>query len=57
MEGASDPLTQVVIQRLRIGQQIGEAAAYGVVTVVVTIVIATLALRKLFTVFTEEARG
>ena len=32
------------------------AAAYGVVTVIITIVVATAALRTLFKVFTEEAR-
>ena len=55
--GNTKTLPYLLYERAFIGQQIGEAAAYGVVTVVVTIVIATLALRKIFTVFTEEAKG
>ena len=55
--GNTKTLPYLLYERAFIGQQIGEAAAYGVVTVVVTIAIATLALRKIFTVFTEEAKG
>ena len=54
--GGTKTLPYLLYERAFIGQQIGEAAAYGVVTVVVTIVLATLALRTLFKVFTEEAR-
>lgn len=55
--GGTKTLPYLLYERAFIGQQIGEAAAYGVVTVVVTIVLATLALRTVFKVFTEEARG
>lgn len=55
-KGAGDTktLSYLLYERAFIGQQIGEAAAYGVVTVIVTIVVATFALRMLFKVFTEE---
>jgi sorbitol/mannitol transport system permease protein len=57
-KGAGDTKTlpYLLYERAFIGQQIGEAAAYGVVTVIITIVVATAALRTLFKVFTEEAR-
>lgn len=57
-KGAGDTKTlpYLLYERAFIGQQIGEAAAYGVITVILTIVAATLALRTLFKVFTEEAR-
>jgi len=51
--GNTKTLSYLLYERAFIGQQIGEAAAYGVVTVLVTIVVATLALRTLFKVFTE----
>lgn len=54
--GGTKTLPYLLYERAFIGQQIGEAAAYGVVTVLVTIIVATLALRTLFKVFTEEAR-
>lgn len=54
--GGSKTLPYLLYERAFIGQQIGEAAAYGVVTVLLTIIVATLALRTLFKVFTEEAR-
>ena len=54
--GGTKTLPYLLYERAFIGQQIGEAAAYGVITVVVTIVLATLALRTMFKVFTEEAR-
>lgn len=54
--GGTKTLPYLLYERAFIGQQIGEAAAYGVVTVIVTIVLATAALRTMFTVFTEEAR-
>ena len=44
--GNTKTLAYLLYERAFIGQQIGEAAAYGVITVIVTIVIATLALRK-----------
>ena len=52
--GNTKTLSYLLYERAFIGQQIGEAAAYGVVTVIVTIVVATLTLRLLFKVFTEE---
>lgn len=52
--GGTKTLPYLLYERAFIGQQVGEAAAYGVVTVVLIIVIATVALRKVFTVFTEE---
>ena len=53
--GNTKTLPYLLYERAFIGQQIGEAAAYGVITVIVTIALATLALRNIFTVFTEEA--
>ncbi len=38
------------------GYSIGQASAIGVVSVVITIVVATFALRTLFSIFTVEAR-
>ena len=55
--GSTKTLPYLLYERAFIGQQIGEAAAYGVITVIVTIVLATLALRTVFKVFTEEAKG
>jgi sorbitol/mannitol transport system permease protein len=55
--GNTKTLPYLLYERAFIGQQIGEAAAYGVVTVVVTIVLATLALRSMFKIFTEEANS
>jgi sorbitol/mannitol transport system permease protein len=57
-KGAGDTKTiaYLLYERAFIGQQIGEAAAYGVITVIVTIVFATAALRTMFRIFTEEAR-
>lgn len=52
--GGTKTLPYLLYERAFIGQQIGEAAAYGVVTVVLIIVLATFALRKIFTVFSEE---
>ena len=55
-KGAGDTKTiaYLLYERAFIGQQIGEAAAYGVITVIVTIVLATVALRTMFKIFTEE---
>jgi sorbitol/mannitol transport system permease protein len=54
--GNTKTIAYLLYERAFIGQQIGEAAAYGVITVIVTIVFATAALRTMFKVFTEEAR-
>ncbi len=55
--GDSKTLSYLLYERAFIGQQVGEAAAYGVVTVIVTIAVTTVALRTLFRVFTEEGGG
>lgn len=54
---ASSNLPFYIYQRAFLGFDIGQAAAMGVVTVVATIIVATLALRLIFTSFTgkEEA--
>jgi sorbitol/mannitol transport system permease protein len=54
--GNTKTIAYLLYERAFIGQQIGEAAAYGVITVIVTIAIATAALRTMFKIFTEEAR-
>lgn len=54
--GGTKTLPYLLYERAFIGQEIGEAAAYGVVTVILTIIVTTIALRFLFRVFTEEAR-
>jgi sorbitol/mannitol transport system permease protein len=54
--GNTKTIAYLLYERAFIGQQIGEAAAYGVITVIVTIAIATTALRTMFKIFTEEAR-
>ena len=55
--GNSKTLPYLLYERAFIGQQVGEAAAYGVVTVIVTIAATTIALRTMFKVFTEEGGG
>ena len=54
--GNTKTIAYLLYERAFIGQQVGEAAAYGVITVILTIVFATLALRTMFSIFTEEAR-
>jgi len=54
--GGTKTLSYLLYERAFIGLNIGEAAAFGVVTVVVTIVVATVALRTLFKVFVQGAR-
>ncbi|MDN5762907.1 MAG: sugar ABC transporter permease [Microlunatus sp.] len=53
--GNTKTIAYLLYERAFIGQQVGEAAAYGVITVILTIVFATLALRTMFKIFTEEA--
>ncbi|HEY9292555.1 MAG TPA: sugar ABC transporter permease [Microlunatus sp.] len=55
--GHSKTLSYLLYERAFIGQQVGEAAAYGVVTVIVTLAVSTIALRTMFRVFTEEGGG
>jgi sorbitol/mannitol transport system permease protein len=54
--GGTKTLPYLLYERAFIGQEIGEAAAYGVITVILTIIVTTIALRTLFRVFNEEAR-
>jgi sorbitol/mannitol transport system permease protein len=51
--GGTKTLSYLLYERAFIGLNIGEAAAFGVVTVVVTMLVATIALRTLFRVFIE----
>jgi sorbitol/mannitol transport system permease protein len=49
--GGTKTLAYLLYERAFVGMNVGQAAAYGVVTVLITIVVATLALRTLFKVF------
>jgi len=49
--GGTKTLAYLLYERAFIGLDVGQAAAYGVVTVVLTIIVATIALRTLFKVF------
>ncbi|NHA69964.1 carbohydrate ABC transporter permease [Phycicoccus flavus] len=49
--GGTKTLAYLLYERAFIGLDIGQAAAYGVVTVVLTLIVATVALRTLFKVF------
>jgi sorbitol/mannitol transport system permease protein len=49
--GGTKTLSYLLYERAFIGLEVGQAAAYGVVTVIVTIIIATVALRSLFQIF------
>lgn len=49
--GGTKTLAFLLYERAFIGMNVGQAAAYGVVTVLLTIIIATLSLRSLFKVF------
>jgi sorbitol/mannitol transport system permease protein len=51
--GGTKTLSYLLYERAFIGLNIGEAAAFGVVTVAVTLLVATVALRTLFKVFIE----
>lgn len=51
--GGTKTLSYLLYERAFIGLNIGEAAAFGVITVLVTIAGATIALRSLFKVFIE----
>ena len=55
--GGTKTLSYLLYERAFVGLEIGEAAAYGVLTVIITIIVATVALRTLFKIFqTEGAR-
>lgn len=49
--GNTKTLSYLLYERAFIGLDVGQAAAFGVVTVVITILVATIALRTLFKVF------
>lgn len=49
--GGTKTLSYLLYERAFIGLNVGEAAAYGVVTVILTIIVASVALRTLFRVF------
>lgn len=51
--GGTKTLSYLLYERAFIGLDVGQAAAYGVVTVIITIAVATAALRSLFRVFME----
>jgi sorbitol/mannitol transport system permease protein len=51
--GGTKTLSYLLYERAFVGLNVGEAAAYGVVTVLLTIVVATVALRNLFKVFMD----
>jgi len=51
--GGTKTLSYLLYERAFIGLDVGQAAAFGVVTVIITIVVATVALRTLFRVFME----
>lgn len=52
--GGTKTLSYLLYERAFVGLEVGEAAAYGVMTVLVTIVVASVALRTLFKVFSKE---
>jgi sorbitol/mannitol transport system permease protein len=52
--GGTKTLSYLLYERAFVGLEVGEAAAYGVITVLVTIVVAMVALRSLFKVFSTE---
>ncbi len=49
--GGTKTLAYLLYERAFIGLDVGQAAAYGVVTVVLTVIVATVALKTLFKVF------
>lgn len=52
--GGTKTLPYLLYERAFVGLEIGEAAAYGVLTVILTIIVATIALRLLFKIFRTE---
>ena len=49
--GGTKTLAYLLYERAFIGLDVGQAAAYGVVTVILTMIVATIALKTLFKVF------
>lgn len=54
--GGTKTLAYLIYERAFVGLEVGEAAAYGVVTVIITLLIASVALRTLFKIFTEGTK-
>lgn len=52
--GGTKTLPYLLYERAFVGLELGEAAAYGVLTVILTIIVATIALRTLFRIFKGE---
>jgi sorbitol/mannitol transport system permease protein len=52
--GGTKTLSYLLYERAFVGLEVGEAAAYGVMTVILTIIVAMVALRTLFKVFAKE---
>lgn len=52
--GGTKVLSYLLYERAFVGLEIGEAAAYGVVAVIITIAVAIVVLRLLFKIFTSE---
>ena len=52
--GGTKTLSYLLYERAFVGLEIGEAAAYGVITVLLTIIVASVALRLLFKIFSSE---
>lgn len=52
--GGSKTLPYLLYERAFVGLNVGEAAAYGVVTVILTIIVASIALRTLFRIFSQQ---
>ena len=52
--GGTKTLPYMLYERAFVGLEVGEAAAYGVFTVIITIIFATLLLRSLFKIFSKE---
>ncbi|SJN39956.1 Various polyols ABC transporter, permease component 1 [Microbacterium esteraromaticum] len=52
--GGTKTLPYLLYERAFVGLEVGEAAAYGVLTVILTIIVATVALRTLFKIFRTE---
>lgn len=52
--GGTKTLSYLLYERAFVGLEIGEAAAYGVITVILTIAVALVALRTLFKIFSND---
>jgi sorbitol/mannitol transport system permease protein len=52
--GGTKTLSYLLYERAFVGLEVGEAAAYGVVTVIITIIVASVALRTLFKIFATD---